>query len=88
MYACISGAMQRASDGTVRVDPDRCVGCWTCILACPYGAVVGEIGGRKVVKCDLCSGDAVPACVAHCPNGALSLVETANEPVGLGGVAG
>ncbi len=89
VYACVSGAMRRLSDGTVQADPARCVGCWTCVLACPYGAISRGVGDRPTaVKCDLCPGDAVPACVAHCPNGALEMVQTAETRGSQGGVAG
>lgn len=76
LYACISGAMHREADGAVRVDENKCIGCWTCILACPYGAIKREEQGRHfALKCDLCPGREVPACVAACPNGALVVVE-------------
>jgi len=61
------------------VDTQKCMGCWTCILACPNGALTrdnGDKNGNKVVaKCDLCPGLDVPACVANCPNEALVFVE-------------
>jgi Fe-S-cluster-containing hydrogenase component 2 len=28
-----------------------------------------------MVKCDLCQGEEIPVCVAHCPNEALIYVE-------------
>ena len=68
--ACIAGAMQREREtGIVKNDPERCVGCWTCILACPFGVIVRDENGKKAAsKCDLCSqsGD-LPACVKNCP---------------------
>jgi anaerobic carbon-monoxide dehydrogenase iron sulfur subunit len=75
--ACLSGAMQRDPEtGVVTNDPERCVGCWTCILVCPFGAVRrDETEGKVVGKCDLCPDLEIPACVANCPNEALILVE-------------
>src|SRR3989304_9623296 len=74
--ACITGAMQRADDDSpVIIDREKCVGCWMCIMACPYGAIQRDVRKRdshKVTsKCDLCPGRNIPACVEICPNRAL-----------------
>jgi len=62
--------------GLVSHDADRCIGCWTCIMVCPYGAVrVDPQTGGVAAKCDLCPGLETPACVANCPNEALTLRE-------------
>lgn len=74
--ACITGAMHEAEDGTIQHDKERCVGCWTCILVCPYGAIQRDEREKKVAsKCDFCAGLEMPACVANCPNEALTLTE-------------
>lgn len=67
---CITGALS-VEDGVIRIDHDRCVGCRTCILMCPYGCLV--IGHDKtMLKCELCvENDSSPACVAGCPNQAI-----------------
>lgn len=76
VYSCISGAMQRNADGTVLADEKKCIGCWTCVLACPYGAIRRSPGAHSVAqKCDMCPGLEVPACVANCPNKALTIQE-------------
>ncbi len=76
VYACITGAMHKNGDGRVAHDAARCIGCWTCILVCPYGAIRRDEQARRVAaKCDLCPDLDTPACVAHCPNEALRLVE-------------
>ncbi|MBM3119359.1 MAG: 4Fe-4S dicluster domain-containing protein [Chloroflexi bacterium] len=81
VYSCLTGAMHRdPTTGAVAVDPERCMGCWTCIVACPNGALSRDVSRKVVAKCDLCPGYDVPACVANCPNEALVLVE-----VGSGG---
>lgn len=74
--ACITGAMHKEK-GIVVCDSNKCVACWICIMVCPYGTVKrGMLGGTKLaLKCDLCQGEEVPACVANCPNEALVLVE-------------
>jgi len=75
--ACITGALQKdTTTGVVTCEQERCVGCWTCVLACPYGAIRRDKEKGKMVKCDLCSNwGETPACVLHCPNEALIFVE-------------
>ena len=70
--ACITGAMDRdPGTGAVLCDEDRCVGCWSCIMVCPAGAVMRGKARKVASKCDLCVGDETPVCVEGCPNEAL-----------------
>ncbi len=72
LAACISGALFRDLEtGAVRCDWSRCIGCWTCVMVCPYGVIGRQLELGKAVKCDLCPGREVPACVAACPTHAL-----------------
>jgi Fe-S-cluster-containing hydrogenase components 2 len=76
--SCITGAMQQDPEtGIVTNDETRCIGCWTCILACPYGVIKRDFKGRKVAsKCDFCiESGGEPACVKNCPNEALYVDE-------------
>ncbi|MBP5208407.1 MAG: 4Fe-4S binding protein [Clostridia bacterium] len=69
--SCIAGAISKR-DGVVRIDKNKCVGCLTCVLVCPYGALApGEDGVMQ--KCELCLDNVcgAPACVAGCPNNAI-----------------
>ena len=75
--ACISGALSIV-DGVVVSDKNKCVGCHTCILSCPYGCISPAEDGI-IQKCELCidrvqansDGSLGPACVAGCPNQAI-----------------
>ena len=74
--ACLSGAMQKdEKTGQVTHNKEKCMGCWTCIMVCPYGAIKMDKEGHVVAKCDLCQGFDEPACVANCPNEALVFKE-------------
>ena len=76
VQACLTGALARdARQGVIVVDEERCIGCWTCLLVCPLAVIKQDIEQKKVLKCDLCQGEEIPACVANCPNEALLYVE-------------
>lgn len=71
LKSCIAGAISKES-GVVKINRNKCVGCLTCVLVCPYGALTpGEDGIMQ--KCELCLENAggSPACVAGCPNRAI-----------------
>lgn len=74
--ACMTGAMHRdRASGAVLCDDDKCVGCWMCIMVCPFGVISRGREKKVISKCDLCLGEKEPACVKHCPNEALVLEE-------------
>jgi carbon-monoxide dehydrogenase iron sulfur subunit len=69
--ACKSGAMHRDESGAILIERDRCVGCWMCIMVCPYGVVAMDGDKKAALKCDLCADSETRACVEVCPTGAL-----------------
>jgi carbon-monoxide dehydrogenase iron sulfur subunit len=73
--ACITGAMKRLEDGRIICDEEKCVGCWSCIMVCPHGAVRRGENKKAASKCDLCLELGEPACVKNCPNEALEIKE-------------
>jgi len=76
VYTCLTGALSREPGSVVvNVDEERCIGCWTCLLVCPFGAIKQDIKQGKIVKCDLCQGEEVSVCVTNCPNEALIYAE-------------
>ena len=70
--ACITGALH-IENGIICTDKDKCVGCYTCILSCPYGCIMPAEDGQVIQKCELCikNAEGSPACVKGCPNKAI-----------------
>ncbi len=71
MHACIAGAIGRSPAGVVITDTDKCIGCWTCVMVCPYGVIGRHLEAHKAFRCDRCPQRDVPACVEACPTRAL-----------------
>jgi tetrathionate reductase subunit B len=69
--ACPSGATYQHADGIVRVNKDVCIGCGSCVAACPYRARFIDSAKGVVDKCDFCAPrleqGLQPACVLTCP---------------------
>lgn len=74
--ACMSGALIKTKDGIVIHEDERCVGCWMCVMTCPYGAVFRDVQRKVVVKCDTCLTEEIPACVAVCKFDAMRIEES------------
>jgi carbon-monoxide dehydrogenase iron sulfur subunit len=83
MLACLPGAIYRdCRTETVLIDPDRCINCASCAMACPFGVIRyhedSSAPPKKAVaiKCDNCmerqQQGLVPACVEVCKSGALT----------------
>ena len=70
--ACVSGSL-RQEEGKARVihQSETCVGCGSCILVCPYGALKFDSKEGRVSKCNLCAEEEVPPCVKVCEAKAL-----------------
>lgn len=74
--ACPMGAMTRHPEThAVRVDAQRCIGCWMCVTVCPFGGVSADPVTKTAHKCDRCPDRTLagrdPACVAACPTRAI-----------------
>ena len=73
---CPTGACYKSDeDGVIRIDRETCIGCLSCMRACPFHANNFNKELRIMDKCDLCAhlrekGE-TPACVWNCPGGAL-----------------
>jgi Fe-S-cluster-containing dehydrogenase component/formate-dependent nitrite reductase membrane component NrfD len=83
---CPTTAMYRRKDGIVDFDPDRCIGCKSCIQACPYDAIYMDPESQTAAKCHFCAHRVErglePACVTACPERAL-LVGDVDDPTSI-----
>ncbi len=71
---CPTQALSRNREtGVVEFDPNKCIVCKQCVIACPWGSIKLNHTGREIIKCDLCGGD--PECVKVCQAKALEYVE-------------
>ncbi|MDZ7291446.1 MAG: NAD(P)-binding domain-containing protein [candidate division KSB1 bacterium] len=60
------------------IDTDRCIGCGSCVQACPEGGVLGLVKAKALLlQPDYCVGHG--KCEAACPVGAISLVLGTSE---------
>lgn len=75
VLACPTGAMQKRDDGIVFSDPELCIGCQTCAVACPFGIPQLNPQTGRIAKCDGCKERVDqglwPVCALSCPTGAL-----------------
>lgn len=72
---CPEGALMKSASGAVLYDAKACVGCGTCVDACPFGIPQLDPITQKVIRCSLCAHrlkeNRPPACVEACPTEAL-----------------
>ncbi len=68
---CPTTALFTRSDGIVDFDDDRCIGCKSCMQACPYDALYIDPNKGTAAKCNYCAhrleNSYEPACVIVCP---------------------
>lgn len=75
--ACLVGAITKTAEGPVIYDPDKCIGCRYCMLACPFHIPRYEWNATKpfMRKCTMCydrlEENELPACVQACPHKAI-----------------
>ncbi len=74
--------------GTIAVvDPDKCVGCLTCMRTCPFEIPrvsdeitgVGDLGGAAFIEPTLCHG--CGTCTAECPANAIQLLNYTDNQI-------
>ncbi len=72
---CPTVALYKRPDGIVDFNRDRCIGCKSCMQACPYDALYIDPNTHTAAKCHYCAHRTEiglqPACVVVCPEQAI-----------------
>jgi len=78
VLACPVEALEANEDGILSRYNLRCVGCKSCLHACPFGTLLNDVIAFTVSGCDMCpqlqAGEA-PVCVTGGGNAAVSFEE-------------
>ncbi len=78
---CPVGAFTKTAAGPVTYDPDKCMGCRYCMMACPFQVPAYEWDKLLPIvrKCDMCADrvahGGLTACTEACPTGATTFGE-------------
>jgi Fe-S-cluster-containing dehydrogenase component len=91
---CPVHAFEKTPEGPVLYDPEVCMGCRYCVMACPYNALAYEydkVLTPRVMRCTMCypriKDGLQPGCAEACPMGAITfgereqLIEVARERI-------
>lgn len=79
--ACPKEALEHQENGMIKRYNMRCVGCKSCILACPFGTIFPEVINYVTSKCDYClnqldeNPDYIPSCVNSAPQKSFEMKE-------------
>ena len=78
--ACAVGAFERRDDGLLILNPELCIGCGSCVDACPQGSIYFNDKLNIAQKCTGCAhlldnGWEVPRCVDACAHDAIQFKE-------------
>jgi len=75
MEICPTVALFRRADGIVDFDHERCIGCKSCMQACPYDALYIDPDRNTAAKCNFDASRVErgykPACETVCPTQAI-----------------
>jgi Fe-S-cluster-containing dehydrogenase component len=83
--ACPKEALEHLDSGVIKRWNMRCVGCKSCVIACPFGTIFPETINYVSSKCDYCltkmedNPDYEPACVKTSPNNTLQMREITED---------
>ncbi len=77
MTICPTSALFRADNGVVDFQDDNCIGCKSCMNACPYDALYINPETNTAHKCNMCNHrlevGLEPSCQIVCPTEAIKI---------------
>lgn len=85
VLACPVEALEHQADGVIKRYNMRCVGCKSCVLACPFGTIFPNVINYVSSTCDFClnqlkeNSDYIPLCAKTAPEGTISMIDIAAE---------
>jgi Fe-S-cluster-containing dehydrogenase component len=83
--ACPKDALEHQENGIIKRHNMRCVGCKSCVLACPFGTIFPEVINYISSRCDYClnqlkeNQDYQPACVQTAPPNCITMTDIKEE---------
>ncbi|MDF1518834.1 MAG: 4Fe-4S dicluster domain-containing protein, partial [Lutibacter sp.] len=87
---CPTTALHKRTDGIVDFETDRCIGCKSCMQACPYDSLYIDPHEHTAQKCNYCVHRVEiglePACVVVCPEHAIVAGDLDNPQTEIAGL--
>ncbi|MGH3342729.1 MAG: 4Fe-4S dicluster domain-containing protein [Carbonactinosporaceae bacterium] len=84
---CPTTSLFRREDGIVDFDGERCIGCKSCMQACPYDAIYIDEATHTAAKCNFCAhridSGLEPACVVVCPTQSIWVGDLDDQDSGI-----